>query len=217
MAHWSHGVTDILKSHSGDLKKLAELAGEDWKYIYRGQSLAGCDLSGQDLRGMDLTGCEIERATLDANTITDIEFDPRIGSHAIYRDFRIPSELDRIVQSFAKDASYVYAGWAYKALIDHFAVIYKTNRLDVLISQIAESGEFGDLVSHGYHGKKKLRSILVTPYQQYVLRAASLDFPQFRIDSLSLFVGALSRKLIRSRKRSLVGLTTTAIWPDVDF
>ena len=110
--HWSQSVAKILKEGTGDLKDLASIAGEDWRILYRYQSLAGCDLRGQDLTGMDLTGCEIDKALIDQRTAIDVEFDPRPNIRTGYYHVSLPRILNKAILSFASERHYVYTAWA---------------------------------------------------------------------------------------------------------
>ncbi|TPL45366.1 tetratricopeptide repeat protein [Mesorhizobium sp. B2-4-6] len=69
--HWSEKVIEILTSDTGDLRKLAAIAGRSPKAFYRGSDLSGADLRGQDLRGMDFRGANLSNVLLDKNTRID--------------------------------------------------------------------------------------------------------------------------------------------------
>ncbi len=119
MAHWSASVAEVLASSSGDLRKLASIAKVDYRTLYRGQSLQGCDLRGQDLRGFDLTGCEIHAAKINSNTLIDPIFDlrPGVKNHTVR--FVFPKILDELVLLYANFLAYEYPAWAYKSLFEH--------------------------------------------------------------------------------------------------
>lgn len=69
--HWSEKVIEILTADTGDLRKLAAIAGRPPKAFYRGSDLSGADLRGQDLRGMDFRGANLSNVLLDKNTRID--------------------------------------------------------------------------------------------------------------------------------------------------
>ncbi|MGE8131809.1 hypothetical protein ACQKQD_33250 [Methylobacterium sp. NPDC080182] len=69
--HWLAPITDIFSASTGDLRKLALIAGEDPSYFYIGTSLKGTDLRGQDLRGMNISRAQIDGAIIDCKTRFD--------------------------------------------------------------------------------------------------------------------------------------------------
>lgn len=212
--HWSCSVVDILSSKSGDLKVLADMAGSDWRTLYRGQSLAGCDLSGQDLRGIDLTDCDVDLAKLDQYTLIDQAFDPRPNFEDAYIEFRVPAEIARIVHVFAREASYIYVAWAYKNLIDRFVRLRRSKRLGSLLHQISASPEFQKLVLKNFKGRLVRRDVLLNRWQIEELSEAASDFEQYNLGALAIFSAALAAKNYGSKKKDLSSLSTRAIWPD---
>lgn len=67
----------LLEADTGDLRRLAELAGGNPATFYIGTSLKGVDVRGQDLRGMILPDLDIEHARHDLDTqIDEIAQDP---------------------------------------------------------------------------------------------------------------------------------------------
>jgi hypothetical protein len=70
-------LAQLLEAETGDLRRLAELAGGDPATFYIGTSLKGVDVRGQDLRGMILPDLDIEHARHDLETrIDEIAQDP---------------------------------------------------------------------------------------------------------------------------------------------
>lgn len=126
--HWSHAIEGILNSTSGDLRKLAQIAGRDPKYFYRNQNLGGCDLRGQDLRGMDLSGCNLEAAIMDGATKVDSIFDPRVEHGDDYWRFQISQELNTMVIHFMRYSNYRYAAWAHRNLVEKAFLMISLNR-----------------------------------------------------------------------------------------
>lgn len=74
--HWLAQVEAVLLADTGDLRKLAEIGGEDPRTLYIGTSMDGVDLRGQDLRGMAFTRLDPAKVRMDANT----QLDPTPGS-----------------------------------------------------------------------------------------------------------------------------------------
>lgn len=98
MSHWLDGAAKILTAETGDLRKLAKIAGYDPKTYYKYQDLSGCDLRGQNLEGMDLSDCQLDKAILDEETVIDKEFDPRVEHNTpIQLKVRISSDLNTLV------------------------------------------------------------------------------------------------------------------------
>lgn len=215
MAHWSRSVQDILLSRTGDLKELAQIAGLDWRTVYRGQSFKGCDLSGQDLRGIDFTGSDLSDAKLSDSTLIDPMFDPRYLEEARYRIFRLPLEVNRIAKVFARDSSYTYVAWAFRNLLERFVTLYRFEQLDAVLDQIRKNEEFNDLVSASHRGRFVRRKILVEGWKREFLDKAVVEFPDYNVDALAIFSGALVQKNYRSRKYDLSSLSTSAIWPPI--
>lgn len=75
-AHWLAGIEEVLTAETGDLRKLAEIAGHDPATFYIGTCMDGCDLRGQDLRGMQFTNFDITKVLVDENTLLDPEYMP---------------------------------------------------------------------------------------------------------------------------------------------
>lgn len=69
--HWLAKVEAVLRADTGDLRKLAEIGGEDARTLYIGTSMDGVDLSGQDLRGMKFTRLDPAKVRMDSNTQLD--------------------------------------------------------------------------------------------------------------------------------------------------
>lgn len=67
--HWLSGINAIFAADTGDLRKLATLAGEDPATLYIGTSLDGCDLRDQDLTGMHLPGLNPRKVRHNRKTI----------------------------------------------------------------------------------------------------------------------------------------------------
>jgi Pentapeptide repeats (8 copies) len=98
VSHWLDGAAGILTAETGDLRKLAQIAGYDPKTYYKYQDLSGCDLRGQNLTGMDFSNCKLDQAIIDEKTIIDQEFDPRIKyENPIQLKVRISSDLNTLV------------------------------------------------------------------------------------------------------------------------
>lgn len=74
--HWLAQVEAVLLADTGDLRKLAEIGGEDPRTLYIGTSMDGVDLRGQDLRGMAFTRLDPAKVRMDADT----RLDPTPGS-----------------------------------------------------------------------------------------------------------------------------------------
>lgn len=74
--HWLAQVEAVLLADTGDLRKLAEIGGEDPRTLYIGTSMDGVDLRGQDLRGMAFTRLDPAKVRIDADT----RLDPAPGS-----------------------------------------------------------------------------------------------------------------------------------------
>jgi hypothetical protein len=192
MTHWSESIVEILSSSSGDLKDLALMAKQDWRRLYRGQSLRGCDLRGQDLRGMDLTGCGVRDAKIDALTKLDPEFDPRTSEKPIKRAFLITSGLDQIVRNFAREFHYRQIGWAYRRLIteyseyelhigEHpFQVILDNPRCTNLVSKRNRLGRF----------RRQILTIDATIAQE--IERIRLQYPNYDSFSLIVIIGLIS-------------------------
>lgn len=68
---WLDGVEEILRAETGDLRRLAEIAGEDPRTLYIGTPLDGVDLRGQDLTGMLLPDLDLKKVRHDAETRLD--------------------------------------------------------------------------------------------------------------------------------------------------
>jgi hypothetical protein len=75
-AHWLAGIEDVLTAETGDLRKLAEIAGNDPATFYIGTCMDGYDLRGQDLRGMKFTNFDITKVLVDEKTLLDPEYMP---------------------------------------------------------------------------------------------------------------------------------------------
>lgn len=159
--HWSERVVQILQSHSGDLKVLAEIGGCDWRQVYAGQSLRGCDLTRQDLRGMNLVGCEIDQAKIDDQTVIDPEFDPRTHEASRHCSFNFSSSLDSRVRSYAKRSSYRYIAWAYKSLFDYAFYGPNKEQLGDLIGSIKNHPVLGGMAKDNAQGRRIRRKFLV--------------------------------------------------------
>lgn len=72
--HWLDGIEDILSADTGDLRKLAEIAGCDPATFYIGTCMDGTDMRGQDLRGMKFTNLDLTKVQIDENTKLDPEY-----------------------------------------------------------------------------------------------------------------------------------------------
>ena len=68
MSNQFNRAIDILRSDRCTLKDLADLAGADASYFYRGCNLEGVDLRGQDLRAISLVGASLVDVLVDHRT-----------------------------------------------------------------------------------------------------------------------------------------------------
>ena len=211
--HWSQSVAKILKEGTGDLKDLAAIAGEDWRILYRYQSLAGCDLRGQDLTGMDLTGCEIDKALIDQRTAIDVEFDPRPNIRTGYYHVSLPRILNKAILSFASERHYVYTAWAYKALIERFANITNYNSIDDLEEKIRSNPVIEDLVLKDTRQKKMNTTILIYHSQINSIERSGRNYPRYNEFGFALLSGLLLYRFKMIRRVKLEGLTLNALWP----
>lgn len=59
----------LLTANTGNLRELAEIAGERPESFYLGTNLTGVDITGQDLRGMALPGLHIARENNSASAL----------------------------------------------------------------------------------------------------------------------------------------------------
>jgi hypothetical protein len=66
--HWLDDVRAVLEADTGDLRALAQIAGEDPRTLYIGTDLAGVDVRGQDLRGIGLSNIDRDRVLHDEHT-----------------------------------------------------------------------------------------------------------------------------------------------------
>ena len=194
MTSWEEKIKNILLSNTGDLRELAEIAGEDPATFYRCQDLSMCDLRGQDLRGMDLTGTNIENATWDDATRIDPEFDPRFVFENEYIPFEINRDLNLLVLDFARDAKYRYEAWAYKSLIDRAIHLHRAGRWDYYEKLVISYPKLFRLVD--MKSKSSLLSKTIQMYrykQEYIYE----NFGNDRSDVFSwmLTVGAISRRI----------------------
>jgi len=117
MNHWLAQAAEILKSPSGDLRELAEIAGYDPKEFYKHQDLSQCDLRGQDLRGLDFTGCNIEFSKIDGRTLIDPQFDPRKSSKKV-RYLELDQKLVDLIDRFDWRKTFASRGWFIRFLSD---------------------------------------------------------------------------------------------------
>jgi len=69
--HWLQGLADLFRAPTGDLRTLAQIAGEDPRTLFIGTALDGTDLRGQDLRGMRFTHLDLSKVRHDAQTQLD--------------------------------------------------------------------------------------------------------------------------------------------------
>ncbi len=67
--HWLSGLDAVFQADTGDLRKLAEIAGEDPATMYIGTCMDGADLRGQDLRGMRFTHLDLAKVQHDEGTL----------------------------------------------------------------------------------------------------------------------------------------------------
>lgn len=176
MTHWSGDVSRILSSKVGDLKELAALAGEDWRVLYRHQSLAGCNLEGQDLRGLDLTGCHIDKAKIDAKTLIDPQFDPRPSNYPVLRNFRFHQLIDDSMTRYAKKANYFYLAWAYKSIMQRASHYYKINQDKGLFEAIQKSENLKILSMKRSGQPKVVRRFQVERYVIETAMQLQVDF-----------------------------------------
>jgi hypothetical protein len=86
---WLDGVGEILRAKTGDLRRLAEIAGEDPRTLYIGTSLDGTDLRGQDLQGMLLPELDLKKVRHDADT--------RIDPPSPVEDLSVPSMARAVI------------------------------------------------------------------------------------------------------------------------
>ncbi|WP_149740940.1 hypothetical protein [Rhizobium sp. NFACC06-2] len=64
-------ILELFDSESGDLRRLAELAGSDPTHFYYGTDISGADIRGQDLRGMTFLNLDLSKIIYDKETKID--------------------------------------------------------------------------------------------------------------------------------------------------
>lgn len=212
MPHWTSAIVDVLVSHSGDLKRLAEIGGADYRTVYRGQSLQGCDLSGQDLKNVDLDGCEVEKARINDATQLDPRFDPRLADEFRYLNVRIPSEINRIVSVYAHDAAYVYKAWAYRSLVEKFVNQYRFGRISPIIQKIESNEQLYKLVAKSYRGRIVRRKIFTEGWKRPLIEKASIEFPEYNIAALAILSGAIFMKAFQPATDQTFASESEEIW-----
>lgn len=213
-SHWTNSITNILTAKEGSLKNLAKIANADWRTLYIGQTLAGCNLIGQDLRGMDLTNCDIDKAKIDNTTLIDAEFDPRLIGADRYVNFKIPTVLDHIVSAYASEAGYSYKAWAYKSLIEKFAKIYNLGLLPRYINNVKNNENISEIIKLDNKDKYAyiIKRILLEEWKINLIDKCSNEYPQFNIDSVSILIPALSTKNYFSRTRKFDNHSINDMW-----
>ncbi len=214
MSHWLNHVVEILESSTGDLRKLAVLAGCDPKTFYKFQDLSNCDLRGQDLRGMDFTGCNIMSAKLNEHTLIDRDFDDRYKPQSEHTSYFIPIELDVFVQDFAFHAGYYYMAWAYKNLMSRFYRTYNfRNGEERALKFISDNKNFYEFCIKDSRSPKIEIRFLTHPHQKNLLDHFSLEYSH--LDSIVFFLlhSLLSWKLRGIKERDYSDLTLRGVWP----
>lgn len=69
--HWLNKILELFDSESGDLRRLAELAGGDPAHFYCGTDISGADIRGQDLGGMTFSNLDLSKVVYDKKTKID--------------------------------------------------------------------------------------------------------------------------------------------------
>lgn len=192
MITWEEKIEKIISCSTGDLRELANIAGQDPITFYRYQDLSMCDLRGQDLRGMDLTGTNIENATLDPSTKIDPEFDPRFVFDNEYVCFTINRDLNLLVSEFAKGQKYRYEAWAYKSLVDRSIEMHRAGRWSFYEDIIVNNDKFQSFVDNRSKSSLLTKTIQIYRHKQEYIHYNSEDIESF---SMILMVGAISTKI----------------------
>jgi hypothetical protein len=117
MTHWLQKAAELLESDDSDLKKLAQKAGANPTFFYRGANLEGVNISGQDLRGMEFTDLSkaavlFDRATrLDSRHMRELQQNPnavRVMSSELFGSNpsrRLLATADKRIREIASESN----------------------------------------------------------------------------------------------------------------
>lgn len=197
MNHWLDTVAGIITAETGDLKKLAKIAGYDPKSFYKYQNLSGCDLRGQNLSGMDFSGCQLENAIIDDSTIIDEKFDPRISTDNI-KNFRarISSDLNTLVLHYMQEKRLKDRDTTYnRLLLEGYECIY-SKRFNFYSEIIDGNFNLNKLLK-----SSKISSIEINFSFDYNLIVTTFDDDVKNVEISKIILVALIRKRIKYKSR----------------
>lgn len=117
----------LLAADTSDLRKLAELLGENPETFYISTDLSNVDLRGQDLRGMKLFRTNIERAIFDHSSLFDDDLAKFLMAGQKKRYLEVSSKLLRFTEKFFSKRKFQSRGWFIKAIVPEAAAAIRTD------------------------------------------------------------------------------------------